>query len=77
MEADGGAEEKPAEDPKPAQEPAAQDLKDIVDTDFMKGIISDLNLNVDEGAVDDILGAMDKKDEKDEDKDKKPDSDKK
>lgn len=32
-----------------------QDLKDIVTTDFMKDIISDLKLDIDESAVDNIL----------------------
>lgn len=50
----------------------AQDLKDIVTSDFMKDIISDLNLEVDDAAMEDILGAMDKKPEdKEDDKDKK------
>jgi len=32
-----------------------QDLKDIVTTDFMKDIISDLKLDIDESGVDNLL----------------------
>lgn len=46
-----GAEQ--ADEPK--QEPV-QNLKDIVTTDFMKDIINEMDLDIDEGAMEDILG---------------------
>ena len=41
-------EQTPAEEPK-------QELKDIMTTDFMKGIIDDLNLQIDDNEVDDLM----------------------
>jgi hypothetical protein len=38
-------------------------LKDIVTTDFMKDIIDEMDLDIDEGAMEDILGQLDKKPE--------------
>lgn len=62
---------------KPAEQ--IQDLKDIVTTDFMKGIISEMNLDidVDEEAMEDILGVIDKKQNDEEKPDENPDEDKK
>ena len=53
-----GAEAEKAEEPK-AQEEPAQNLKDIVTTDFMKGIIDEMKLDIDESAMDDIMGQLD------------------
>ena len=63
------AEEKPAEQPK---QPAA-DLKDIISTDFMQGLISDMKLDIDAEAMEDILNAAagQKKDEPKKEEEKK------
>lgn len=65
------AQEKPAEQPK---QPAA-DLKDIISTDFMQGLISDMKLDIDAEAMEDILNAAtgQKKEEKKEEEKKDED----
>ncbi len=67
---------EPNQEANGADQGAKTDLKDIVDTDLMKGIINDLNLGIDldPSVMEDILGALDKKDEEEP---KKPDEDKK
>ena len=68
------AQEKPAE---VAKQPAA-DLKDIISTDFMQGLISDMKLDIDAEAMEDILNAANgqkkeepKKDEENKDSERK------
>jgi hypothetical protein len=49
-------------------------LKDVVTTDFMKGLVDELNLDVDAKNIDDLVddfGNSKKDDPKDKDKDKK------
>ena len=59
------------EEPAPKQEQAPA-LKDLVTTDLLKGIISEMNLDIDaEAAMEDIMNAVDKKE------DKKPEEEKK
>lgn len=67
-----GQDAEQADEPK-ASEPA-QNLKDIVTTDFMKDIIDEMDLDIDEGAMEDIMGQLDKKPD---DKGEKPDEEKK
>lgn len=66
-------EEKPVEQPK---QPAA-DLKDLVTSDFMKDIISDMNLDIDAAGMDDILKQVTGKKEDDKKEEKKDDQTKK
>lgn len=56
-------------EPKPEQAP---DLKDLVTTDLLKGIISEMNLDIDaEAAMEDIMNGLDKKGEKKPEEEKK------
>jgi len=56
-----GGEQKPEEgEKKPEAAVQQQDLKDIVTTDFMKDIISEMNLDIDPNAIGDIIGDMNK-----------------
>lgn len=69
----GKAPEKPPEE--------KTDLKDIVTTDFMKGLVDDLNLDIDQDAMGDLMKEVGKKPDEakgkdDEKKDGKDDKDK-
>jgi hypothetical protein len=53
-------------------------LGDIVTTDFMKGIISEMNLDIDPSQVNDLVGQLgEKKEEKKEENKQEHDADKK
>jgi hypothetical protein len=62
--------------PQPENEEPKQELKDIMTTDFMKGIIDDLDLDVDEDELDEIVDGVPGKDKNEEAK-KEDDPDKK
>jgi hypothetical protein len=62
--------------PQPENEEPKQELKDIMTTDFMKGIIDDLDLDVDEDELDEIVDGVPGKDKNEEAK-KEDDQDKK
>jgi len=76
MQEDAPGEKK--EEAKPKEEPPA-DLKDIVTTDFMKDLVTDLNLDIDQNEMGDLMkeaGLGDNKEEKKEEEDPKKDDDK-
>jgi len=73
---DSAAAEEKKEEPPKAEQPG--DLKDIVTTDFMKDLVDDLGLDIDQDAMGDLMqeaGLGDKKesDPKKEDEVKKDD----
>jgi len=75
MQEDAPGEKK--EEAKPKEE--QPELKDIVTTDFMKGLVSELDLDIDQNEMGDLMkeaGLGDNKEEKKEEEDPKKDDDK-
>jgi len=72
----GGDEPMPEQAQEQPKQPAA-DLKEIATTDFMKDIINDLGLDINEDALNDILNQHEKKDGDKKEEDKKDDEPKK
>ena len=58
-----GEDETPAADPVPEQQ---VDIKDVVNTDFMKDLVNDLGLDIEGDGLDGLVGGEEEK--KDEEK---------
>lgn len=69
-------EQQPVADPEPAQEEKHPDVN--IDADFMKGVIGDLGIDIDQSQLEEMVNeAKNDKDKKDDDKDKDMDGDEK
>ena len=70
--------DKPQEEAKPAAPEEKIDMKDVVTTDFMKGLVSDLQLDIDQDAMGDLMkeaGIGDKPKEEEEKKEEEDPND--
>jgi len=61
----------PKEDEKPAEAEEKTDLKEIVTTDFMKGLVSELNLDIDQDQMGDLMKEAGIGDDEEQEEEKK------
>lgn len=69
---DGDGAEQPAADAAPEQQ---VDIKDVVNTDFMKDLVNDLGLDIEGDGLDGLVGNEEEKKEEEKKDEEKKDGD--
>ena len=75
--ADGGQNDTPDATGAAGNQPAAEepqiDVKDVIETDFMKGLVADLELDIGDAGIGDIVNEENKKAEEEKKEEEKKD----